>query len=277
LFCGRRKSWVIQWNGCAAPAGFDPCSCSPARRQRRRRTARHPPQGEFERRVWAGVHSYLEQQGIATRLQHSTVSPEEAQQHASDIGVSGLVLLGGVRERSFVKELQAHEIPFVIAGAHLRPLEVNCVMADVGQGIQQAMRHLIERGHQRIGFVNGPSTTTTSAEKLDAYRLMLCLNDLPFEPDQVIVSDFGAESGYRQTLRLLEQRSDLDAVIFADDVIALGGMRAIRERAYQVPHDLAVVGFGDYDLARLRPAADVRSLRYAHDGRHRRAAAVYVI
>jgi DNA-binding LacI/PurR family transcriptional regulator len=210
-----------------------------------------PAAGEFERRVWEGVHSYLEQQGIATRLQHSTVSPEEAQQHASDIGVSGLVLLGGVRERSFVKELQTHEIPFVIAGAHLRPLEVNCVMADVGQGIQQAMRHLIERGHQCIGFVNGPSTTTTSAEKLDAYRLMLCLNDLPFEPGQVIVSDFGAESGYRQTLRLLEQRSDLDAVIFADDVIALGGMRAIRERGYQVPHDLAVIGFGDYDLSRF--------------------------
>ena len=36
---------------------------------------------------------------------------------------------------------------------------------------------------------------------------------------------------------------------FADDVIAFGGMRAIRERGYQVPHDLAVTGFGDYELA----------------------------
>ncbi len=207
--------------------------------------------GEFERRVWAGVHSYLEQQGIATRLQHSTVSPEEARLHASDIGVSGLVLLGGVRERAFVTELQSLELPFVIAGAHLRPMEVNCVMADVRQGITQAMQHLVATGRQRIGFVNGPSTTTTSGEKLDAYRLALCLHDLSFTPDQVVVSDFNAQSGYQQTLRLLEQRSDLDAVIFADDIIALGGMRAIREHGYDVPHDLAVVGFGDYELSRF--------------------------
>ncbi len=208
-----------------------------------------PAGGEFERRVWAGVHAYLEQRGIAVRLQHSTVSPEEARQHAKDIGVSGLVLLGGVRERSFVKELQAQAIPFVIAGAHLRPMEVNCVMADVRQGIQQAMQHLIDQGRQRIGFVNGPSTTTTSGEKLEAYRLMLCISHLPFEPDQVVVSDFSAEAGYQQTRRLLERQPHLDAVIFADDVIAFGGMRAIRERGYQVPHDLAVTGFGDYELA----------------------------
>jgi DNA-binding LacI/PurR family transcriptional regulator len=205
--------------------------------------------GEFERRVWVGVHSCLEQEGIAARLQHSTVSPEEARLHASDIGVSGLVLLGGVRERGFVKELLALDLPFVIAGAHLRPIEVNCVMADVGQGIQQAMQHLIEKGHQRIGFVNGPPTTTTSAEKRDAYQLMLCRHDLPFKADQVIVSDFNAESGYRQTHHLLEQSTALDAILFADDVIALGGMRAIRERGYRVPNDLAVIGFGDYEMA----------------------------
>ncbi|NLF77796.1 MAG: LacI family transcriptional regulator [Chloroflexi bacterium] len=207
--------------------------------------------GEFERRVWVAVHSYLVQRGIAARLQHSTVTPEEAQLHASDIGVSGLVLLGGVRERIFVQELLSVRIPFVIAGAHLRPMEVNCVMADVGDGTRQAMQHLVERGRRQIGFVNGPPTTTTSAEKMDAYRLSLIVHGLPFTSDRVVVSDFSAESGYRQTRRLLQQITGLDAVIFADDVIALGGMRAIREFGYSVPDDLAVIGFGDYELARF--------------------------
>lgn len=207
--------------------------------------------GEFERRVWVGVHSYLAQQGIAVRLQHSNVTAEEAHLHASDIGVSGLVLLGGVRERRFVKVLQSVGIPFVIAGAHLRPLEVDCVMADVSDGIRQAMHHLIERGRRHIGFVNGPSTTTTSAEKMDAYRLSLALHELPFNPDFVVVSDFSAESGYQQTRRLLQQAAGLDAILYADDLIALGGMRAIRECGYSVPDDLAVIGFGDYELARF--------------------------
>lgn len=205
--------------------------------------------GEFERRVWVGVHSALEQQGIAARLQKSSVSIEEAKQHARDIGVSGLVLLGGVRDAAFVKELQSLSIPFVIAGAHLRPIEVNCVMADVGQGIQQVMQHLIERGRRAIGFINGPNTTTTSAEKYEAYRLSLCTHDLPFDPQRLTTSEFSAESGYQRTDQLLEQCPDLDAIVFADDVIAFGGLRAIRERGLRIPDDIAVSGFGDYELA----------------------------
>lgn len=205
--------------------------------------------GEFERRVWVGVNSALEEQGIATRLQRSNVSVEEAEQHALDIGVSGLVLLGGVRDRQFVQALQSEGIPFVIAGAHLRPLEVNCVMADVTHGIQHVIQHLIEQERQSIGFVNGPATTTTSTEKLDAFRLALCKHDLDFAPRRVVVSDFSAEAGYQQTHYLLEQCPDLEAVVFADDAIAFGGLRAIKEQGYQIPHDMAVTGFGDYELA----------------------------
>lgn len=207
--------------------------------------------GEFERRVWVGVHSALEEQGIAARLQRSTASAEEAKQHALDIGVSGLVLLGGVRDRPFVDALRSQGLPFVIAGAHLRPLEINCVMADVAQGMRHVLQHLIAQGRQRIGFVNGPTTTTTSAEKLDAYRLELCSHQLPVDPQQMVVSDFNAESGYQRTLQLLDQCADLDAIVYADDMIAFGGVRAIKEHGYRIPHDIAVTGFGDYDLAQF--------------------------
>lgn len=207
--------------------------------------------GEFERRVWVGVHSALEEQGIATRLQRSNVSEAEAEQHALDLGVSGLILLGGVRERAFVEVLQKQGMPFVIAGAHLRPLEINCVMADVSHGMKQVMGHLIAQGHQRIGLVNGPATTTTSAEKLEAFRLALCTYELGFQIEQTIVSDFSAESGYQQTHRLLDQWPDLDAIVFADDVIAFGGIRALKELGLQIPRDIAAVGFGDYELAKF--------------------------
>ncbi len=210
-----------------------------------------PSINEFERTVWTGVHSVLQKRGIATRLQRSTISAEEAHQHARDIGVSGLILLGGVRNRAFVSKLQSLDIPVVIAGAHLYPLQVDCVMADVAHGIREAVDHLINSGRQRIGFVNGPETTTTSAEKLDGFRLELCLHGQPFDADQVVISDFNAQAGYEQTRQLLEQYPGPDAVIFADDVIAMGGLRAIKEAGYRISDDIAAIGFGDYDLARF--------------------------
>ncbi len=210
-----------------------------------------PGVNEFERAVWTGVNRVFEQHGIAARLQHSSISPEEAHQHARDVGVSGLILLGGVRNPTFVRKLRSLDIPVVIAGAHLHPLQVDCVMADVGHGVLEAVHHLGRAGHDHIGFVNGPATTATSAEKYEGFRLGLCLNDLPFAPDQVVTSDFNAETGYQQTLRLLDQRPDLDAILFADDVIALGGLRAIKEGGYRIPDDIAVIGFGDYDVTRF--------------------------
>ncbi|MBK8023115.1 MAG: LacI family DNA-binding transcriptional regulator [Chloroflexi bacterium] len=207
---------------------------------------------EFERTVWGGVSAYFQEKQIPARLQSTGISGAAAQQYAQDPGVSGLVLLGGVINRDFVARLQSLMVPVVIAGAHLRPMQVNCVMADVFDGMSQVLVHLLEgAGRQRIGFVNGVPTTTTSQMKLDAFHLELCRHDLPFSPDRVAVSDFEAAAGYATTSQLLERHPDLDAIVFADDVIAIGGLKALRETGRRVPDDVAVTGFGDYDLAQF--------------------------
>ncbi|MBC8171497.1 MAG: LacI family DNA-binding transcriptional regulator, partial [Anaerolineae bacterium] len=160
---------------------------------------------EFERNVWSSVHTVLETRGIATRLQQSRLTIQEAEHYVSESSVSGLILLGGVVNPDFVDYLMDHEVPFVVAGSDLYPLQVNSVMADVQKGFSQAVAYLIEKGRQNIGFVNGPIATHTSEEKLDGLRLTLSLYDRPFDPNTVIVSDFSADQGYRQTLALLDR------------------------------------------------------------------------
>jgi LacI family transcriptional regulator len=205
---------------------------------------------EFERRVWDAVHSVLDARGVAARLQQSSGTGEEARQYADDVAISGLILLGGIIQRDFAEELLKREIPFVVAGSRLAGVAINAVMVDVGQGIREAAGHLIGQGRRRIGLVNGPVTTMTSAEKLDALRLTLAEHDLALDPAAVIEADFHPESGYRQTQALMAATPDLDAILYADDSIALGGLRALRERGLRVPEDIAIVGFGDYELAR---------------------------
>jgi DNA-binding LacI/PurR family transcriptional regulator len=213
--------------------------------------SRNPIARDFERTVSAGVQAIFDHQGIATRLQRTRMDVDEAPAYANDPAVAGLILLGGMVNRSFVRSLQQAGIPFVIAGAHVLPLRVNCVMADVARGTEQAIEHLVGGGRRAIGLVNGPETTATSAERLKGVRLALAQNDLPLRPNQIITADFHAESGYAQTLQLLARRPDLDAILYADDVMAMGGLRAIKESGRRIPHDVAVVGFYDYDLARF--------------------------
>jgi DNA-binding LacI/PurR family transcriptional regulator len=203
---------------------------------------------EFERRVWGGAHSVLETHEIATRLQQSRFLPEDVLPLADDISVSGVLLLGGVINHTFVDGLVRREVPFVSVGSHLNFPNINAVVAEVAQGIRAGVEHLIAAGRTRIALVNGPLTTVTSTEKLDGYRLALAVNNIPFVSDMVANSDFSAQDGYAQTLALLAQQPDIDAIIFADDTIAVGGLRALREQGRRVPHDVAVIGFGDYEI-----------------------------
>jgi DNA-binding LacI/PurR family transcriptional regulator len=215
----------------------------------------NPGSRDFERAVSGGVHAVFEQHGIATRTQRTRMELAEAALYAGDPGVAGLILLGGMVRRPFIEALQAAGVPFVLAGAHALPLRVNCVMADVARATEEAIAHLAARGRRTVGLVNGPEATTTSAERLRGYRLALAEHGLPFQPDQVTRADFRADAGHGATLELLRRRPDLDAILYADDLVAMGGMRAIKAGGRRIPDDVAVVGFYDYDLAQYTEPA----------------------
>lgn len=199
-----------------------------------------------------GAQSTFEQRGMATRVQHARMEREEVPLYANDPAVAGLILASGIVGRGFVRGLQEVGLPFVIAGSHVKPLHVNCVMADYAHGTEQAVTHLVGAGRRRVGLVNGPPTTTSNAEKLKGFRLALSLHSLVPMPSQVVVGeDFTSKSGYTKTLQLLAQVPDLDAIVYANDPMAMGGLCALKESGRRVPDDVAVTGFYDYELARF--------------------------
>lgn len=203
---------------------------------------------EFERKVWLGVQAVFDEQEVSTRLQRSKMRIEDAIQYSDDLSISGLVLLGGIINLDFVEQLKIKNLPFVIVGAYVSSFRVNCVMADVMDGMRQVVRHLSEQGRKNIAFVNGPATTATSTAKLDGLQLELFKQAVPFFPEQVVAADFSPEAGYVQTKRLLAQCQALDTIIYADDAIAIGGLRALNEANLRVPQDVAVVSFGDLEV-----------------------------
>jgi LacI family transcriptional regulator len=204
----------------------------------------------FESVVWSGIEPVLAAKGVATKLQQSAMKPADADRLASEAGVAGVIVLGGIVAHDFLERLQTLGLPFVIVGSHAQPLRTNYVMADVANGIRLAVDHLAALRRRRIAFVNGPPTTGTSAAKLDGFRLALAINDLPFHAGHVVAAEFTPDAGYEQTAALLRAEQDLDAIVFADDRTALGGLKALRQAGRQVPQDVAVTGFGHLDIAR---------------------------
>ena len=99
----------------------------------------------WKRQVWQGVRAVFQKYEIVTSLHSSTLSSDEATRYTEELGISGLVLLGGIVNPKFVKTLQQKNVPFVVVGAHLPAYETNCVMADVMHGIRLVVKHLVQK------------------------------------------------------------------------------------------------------------------------------------
>jgi len=205
---------------------------------------------DFAREVFAGVQTVLEPRGIVASLQYRRSETLSGNDLGADPAVLGVILMGGSIDTGFLEELAAADIPFVIAGGRPEGASVDSVMADYERGIEAAVAHLAGGGARKIALVNGPARTVTSSEKYRGFRLGLALYGLEHDPNRVVAAgDFTPRDGAEITEALLNRCPDVDAIIYADDHLAVGGLRVLRALNRRVPSDVSVVGIHDYPVA----------------------------
>ena len=119
------------------------------------------------------------------------------------------------------------------------------VTFDNKKGLENAIEHLIEKhGAREIGFVSGPVTNRDARERLDVYTDTLKKHGIPVEKNKIVYGDF-TENSYDEVNKLLEYNDKLDAIVFANDNMALGGYKALNDRGLQIGKDILVTGFDD--------------------------------
>ncbi len=161
----------------------------------------------------------------------------------------GIIFSGGVihgfKPLSALKELRKR---VVVIGRH----EVNfpAIMVDNIGGAAQAVQHLIDLKHSRIGFIGGPESSTTAIDRLTGYKSVLAQNGYSFDENLVTRSNLTPEGGYRAAKKIIaEKQASPTAIFAANDQMAFGAIYAAKEMGLQVPRDLAVVGFDDVPLS----------------------------
>jgi LacI family transcriptional regulator len=128
-------------------------------------------------------------------------------------------------------------------------LDTAAVCVDNTRGAREAVEHLIQAGHKRIAIIQGLPNTFTSTARLDGYREALAAHGLPFDPTLVVGGDFRRENGYVATKLLLSLDSPPTALFATSDLITLGVLSALSEEGLEIPRDLSLVSFDDFDFA----------------------------
>lgn len=107
------------------------------------------------------------------------------------------------------------------------------------------MRHLLELGHRRIAVLSGPEGVSTSTDRVAGYLEALREAGLAGDRGQIIFGEFSEASGYSMVRQILQARPLPTAIFAANNFIAYGVMRALREAGLGVPDDISVIAFDD--------------------------------
>lgn len=162
--------------------------------------------------------------------------------------VDGVLLVSAHAEEPLLDQLETGPIPAVLAGRPLRPTTLPYVDVDNVNGAYQAVRHLADRGRERIATIAGPQDMAVGVDRLEGYRVAVDETG-GSKVALVAVGDFSAASGDRGARQLLELHPDIDAIFAASDLMAVGALQALERSGRKVPDDVAVVGFDDSVVA----------------------------
>ncbi len=167
--------------------------------------------------------------------------------------VDGIVVIHFDRPDAKTSELfrSASDLrPFVFVDSNCADSGSRIVVDEAVAGFK-AVNHLIGHGHRRIGFVD-PAAGWGESRFVEGSLPALTGVGAPVEDGLVVAaSDWSLEAGAKAATQLLQCDNPPTAIFCAGDVLALGAISAIRALGWRVPHDVAVMGYGEIPFAAL--------------------------
>lgn len=182
------------------------------------------------------------------------VSEDEYVEVLLEHGVAGIIFVAGAHAdttaaRDRYQELVARGLPMVFVNGYVEGVPAPFMSTDDMVAAYLAVSHLASLGHRRVALATGPPRYVPVLRKQEGYRAAMRRLGLLSEEelDQLTeMTIFSVEGGHAAALRLLEHAPT--GIVCGSDLMALGVIRAARERGLDVPRDLSVVGYDDSPL-----------------------------
>lgn len=205
--------------------------------------------------VISGIQEVADKHKMRVIVQQSNESYEqegEALDAFSDGWIDGLIVSISKETVTYehFDELQAKGIPIVFFDRPIDQDNVDSVVFDDFKGAYEAVEYLIKMGRRNIAHFAGPTSTHVGRERLKGYKMALNDSGIPFNEDMVLYAD-SFEKGGAGVEALVSKGIEFDAIFTCNDFTAIGALKALKREGLLVPQQVAVVGFGDEDIARM--------------------------
>lgn len=200
----------------------------------------------------AAVNTTAAEQGYGVLLYAATSQDEELHIYERLVGekqVDGLILMGTQPADPRIELLSKQQFPFVTFGRSQHAEGHAYVDTDGAKGIGDAVDHLAQLGHLRIGYIAPPGGLMCAVHRWQGFCDAMAAHNLDVQDELVVEGGFTEKAGQVAVHLLLDSPNPPTALITANDVCAFGAMRALQMRGLMAGQDVSVVGFDDIRLA----------------------------
>ena len=221
------------------------------------RSADRAFQNPFFSEILMGIGHVLEAYGYNMQLMmYNDVNQESEKVRAALASgmIGGVILLSTRSYDAVIQDLAGTDYPFVTSG-RIEGISTEKTMytvnTDNSGDSYMMVDHQAKLGHKKIAIINGPHEYVVNLDRYDGYRRALVANGLAFDSNLEINGGYTLDDARIAVVEKLQERKDITAIFAKDDLKAIAAMQGIRQLGYRIPEDIAIVGYNDYEIAKI--------------------------
>ncbi|MFD0681344.1 MULTISPECIES: substrate-binding domain-containing protein [unclassified Paenibacillus] len=181
-----------------------------------------------------------------------------------DNKIKGMIIVEGIKSEIYARIKK--QFPTIV-GIDISDGTVPVIAYDRINAAKSAVQHLIDQGHQSIGFIGGAGLTgdMEREKRYRGYKYALQEAGLELNSEWIIHSGWDVNTSYSRMLELLDSSSRRPTAIFAaSDLLAISAMRAVTEKGLRIPEDIAFIGLDNIEISQYTtpPLSSVHIPKY---------------
>lgn len=176
------------------------------------------------------------------------VTPKNIPRFLLERNVDGVVLAGSVPHK-ILDYISRNKLPFIMIDYFFPERHDSTILTDNAMGIRLLIDHLLELGHRDLAFIGGDMEHPSMQKRCSTFKAYLQEKGTTADEARIdcIENRSGTEAGFAATNRLLDKNLPISAIVAANDAMAVGALRACRDRKIRIPEDIAITGFDDVE------------------------------
>jgi len=168
--------------------------------------------------------------------------------------VDGILMISGGGDKllnEHLQDLADNDTPLIVVDRKIENDLIPKINVDNVKAAYKGAKYLIDLGHKNIAFVKGDNIAASDAslDRVEGYRK--ALKEHGIEKEVIEPGFFNRDDAYTATEKIIKNYPEITAIFYASDMMAVGGLKALKSSGLKVPEDVSVLGFDDIELASI--------------------------